>query len=371
MTRLQDLYDIAGQSAWLDNLRRDWLQDGQLAELVHQGVRGITSNPTIFAHAMSGQDTYDDQFRALMKDHTVEQAYWEMATTDINEALALLRPLYDDSDHEDGFVSLEVSPSLAHDTEGTVRAAREFHESIARPNLLVKVPATKEGVPAIQTLIGEGRSINVTLIFGLDRYGEVMEAYLRGLEELVAAGREEQLPHVASVASFFVSRVDTEVDRLLEGLAGGEKGDPAILGLRGTAAVAQAQTAYQHFHQTFAGERWEALRDKGARVQRPLWASTSTKNPRYSDLLYVDNLIGPATVNTMPEGTLRAFEDHGTLHRTVDADPDAAAAALDRLRQAGIEMRDVEQTLEDEGVHSFAKSFDELLQSLSDKAATF
>ena len=186
------------------------------------------------------------------------------------------------------------------------------------------MPATKEGVPAIETLIGEGHSINVTLIFGLDRYDEVMEAYLKGLEALVAAGREAELSKVASVASFFVSRVDTEVDRRLETLAGGEKGDAAILGLRGTAAVAQAQAAYQHFHRTFAGDRWEALRAKGARVQRPLWASTSTKNPGYSDLLYVDNLIGPATVNTMPEPTLRAFEEHGTLKRTVDADPDAA-----------------------------------------------
>ncbi len=371
MTRLQDLYDIGGQSPWLDNLRRDWLEDGQLAELLDLGVRGVTSNPTIFAKAMSDQDTYDDQFRSLMKDHTVEAAYWEMATTDIKSALEMLRPLYDASDHEDGFVSLEVSPSLAHDTEGTVRDARKFHDTIAQPNLLVKVPATREGVPAIETLIGEGRSINVTLIFGLDRYDEVMEAYLRGLEALVAAGRREVLPHVASVASFFVSRVDTEVDRRLESLAGGENGDPAVLGLRGKAAVAQAQTAYQHFHQTFAGERWEALRAAGARVQRPLWASTSTKNPAYPDLLYVDNLIGPATVNTMPEGTLRAFEDHGTLRRTVDADPEDAAAVLDQLRQAGIDMEDVEQTLEDEGVHSFAKSFDELLQSLADKAATF
>jgi len=371
MTRLQDLYEIGGQSPWLDNLRRDWIEDGQLAELLALGVRGITSNPTIFAKAMSSGTAYDGQFRALMKDHTVEAAYWEMAMTDISSALALLRTLYDESDAEDGYVSLEVSPALAHDTEGTVRDARRFHETIAEPNLFVKVPATREGVPAIETLIGEGRSINVTLIFGLDRYDEVMEAYLRGLEALVGAGREAELPHVASVASFFVSRVDTEVDRRLESLAGGEGGDPAVLALRGTAAVAQAQTAYQHFHRTFAGDRWEALRAKGARVQRPLWASTSTKNPGYSDLLYVDSLIGPATVNTMPDGTLRAFEDHGTLRRTVDADPDDAAAALERLRQAGIDMLDVEQTLEDEGVHAFAKSFEEVLQLLTDKAATF
>jgi transaldolase len=283
----------------------------------------------------------------------------------------MLRPLYDDSDREDGYVSLEVSPAQAHDSDSTIKAARQLHDTIDAPNLFVKVPATKEGVPAIRTLIGEGKSINVTLIFGLDRYDEVMEAYLSGLEALVQAGRADELPRVASVASFFVSRVDTEVDRRLESLAGGDSGDAAVLGLRGTAAVAQAQVAYQHFHQAFSGERWEALRAKGARVQRPLWASTSTKNEKYPDLLYVDNLIGPATVNTMPDGTLRAFEDHGTLHRTVDADPDAAVAALEAINAAGVDMEDVEQTLENEGVATFAKSFDELLQSLTDKAATF
>jgi len=371
MTRLQDLYEIAGQSPWLDNLRRDWIEGGQLQELIDLGVRGITSNPTIFAKAISEQDTYDDQFRTLVKDHSVEGAYWEMAITDIRHALAMLRPKYDESDREDGYVSLEVSPAVAHDTDATVRDARMFHDQIAEPNLFVKVPATMAGVPAIETLIGEGRNINVTLIFGLDRYDAVMEAYLRGLEALVAAGRTDALAHTASVASFFVSRVDTEVDRRLEALAGGEDGDPAILGRRGTAAVAQAQVAYQHFQRAFSGERWEALSAQGARVQRPLWASTSTKNPAYSDLLYVDNLIGPATVNTMPDGTLRAFEEHGTLHRTVDADPAAAVAALDHLRDAGVDMEDVEQTLEDEGVTAFAKSFDELLQSLTDKAATF
>lgn len=371
MTRLQDLYDIGGQSPWLDNLRRDWLRDGRLRDLLELGVRGITSNPTIFAKAISGHEVYDDQFRSLMKDHTVESAYWEMAITDIEDALALLRPLHDESDGEDGFVSLEVSPALAHDTEATVRDARMLHERIDQSNLLVKVPSTREGIPAIEAMVSEGRSINVTLIFGLGRYDEVMEAYLRGLETLVAAGRQAELPGVSSVASFFVSRVDTEVDRRLESLAGGADGDPAVLGLRGTAAVAQAQVAYQHFHRTFSGERWEALRAHGARVQRPLWASTSTKNPLYPDLLYVDRLIGPASVNTMPEATLEAFEDHGALLRTVDADPDAAAAALERLTDAGIDMLDVEQTLEDEGVHSFAKSFDELLQSLTDKAATF
>jgi transaldolase len=371
MTRLHDLYDIGGQSPWLDNLRRDWLEDGQLAELVSKGVRGITSNPTIFANAISGQNTYDEQFKTLMKDHTVESAYWELAITDILDGLELLRPVYDNSDGEDGYVSLEVSPALAHDTESTVRDARKLHERIAKPNLLVKVPGTKEGVPAINTLISEGRSINVTLIFGIDRYDEVIEAYISGLEALVKAGRADELAHVASVASFFVSRVDTEVDRRLTTLAGGDQGDPAILALRGKAAVAQAQVAYQHFHAAFTTDRWRALDAHGARVQRPLWASTSTKNPAYSDLLYVDSLIGPSTVNTMPDGTLDAFLDHGVLARTVDAHPDAAVATLAQLADVGIDIEDVEQTLENEGVASFAKSFDELLQSLTDKAATF
>jgi transaldolase len=354
MTRLHDLYEIGGQSPWLDNLRRDWLEDGQLAELVSMGVRGITSNPTIFANAISGQDTYDTQFKELMKDHTVDSAYWELAITDITNGLELLRPVYENSDGEDGYVSLEVSPALAHDTESTVRDARMLHKRIAKPNLLVKVPATKEGVPAINTMISEGHSINVTLIFGIDRYDEVIDA-----------------TDVASVASFFVSRVDTEVDRRLEKLAGGENGDATILSLRGKAAVAQAQVAYQHFHAAFNTDRWKALDALGARVQRPLWASTSTKNPEYSDLLYVESLIGPATVNTMPDGTLKAYEDHGTLSRTVDADPAAASDTLDKLKDVGVDMDDVEQTLEDEGVHSFSKSFDELLQSLTDKAATF
>jgi transaldolase len=371
MSSLHDLYDIGGQSPWLDNLRRDWLEDGQLAELVSLGVRGITSNPTILANAISGQDTYDSQFAELMKDHTVDSAYWELAITDILNGLQLLRPVYDNSDGEDGYVSLEVSPARAHDTDGTVADARMLHDRIAQPNLLVKVPATKECVPAIKTLIGEGRSINVTLIFGIDRYDEVIEAYISGLETLVAAGRAEELPHVASVASFFVSRVDTEVDRRLEKLAGGDDGDAAILALRGKAAVAQAQVAYQHFHAAFTTDRWKALDAQGARVQRPLWASTSTKNPAYPDLLYVDSLIGPATVNTMPDGTLRAFNDHGTLHRTVDADPQGALDVLAQLKDVGIDMEDVEQTLESEGVNSFAKSFDELLQKLTDKAATF
>ncbi len=368
MNRLQALYAEQGQSPWLDNLRRDWIRSGRLAELVEAGIRGVTSNPTIFAKAIEGETDYDEQFGSLIGHLGVEDAYWELVIQDIHDALAVLRRLHDESGGSDGFVSLEVAPALAHDTDATVRSARSLHQRIDAPNLLVKVPATAEGVAAIRQLVSEGLSINVTLIFGLPRYDEVAEAYISGLEAYAAAGHRD-LSGVAGVASFFVSRVDTEVDRRLTQLAGGEDGDASILALRGRAAVAQAQLAYQHFRRNFSGPRWEALAALGARVQRPLWASTSTKNPAYPDLLYVDNLIGPETVNTMPEGTVDAFADHGTVSRTVDRDPDGAKAVLQQVEAAGIDLADVAATLEDEGVHAFAKSFEEVIQALKDKAA--
>jgi transaldolase len=364
MTRLNDLFDQQGQSPWLDNLRRDWIQDGTLASLVSDGIRGITSNPTIFAKAIEGQDTYDDQFRSLIGTKPIEDAYWDLVVDDINAALAILRPTFDASDGTDGFVSVEVAPSLARDTPGTTASARDLHERINQPNVLVKIPATAEGVPAIKQMISEGRSINVTLIFSLDRYAEVIEAYQSGLEAYVASGATD-LSTVASVASFFISRVDTEVDRRIETAA---HGDETVLALRGKAAVAQGRQAYRLFKEKFSGSRWEALAAKGARVQRPLWASTSTKNPDYPDLLYVDTLIGPDTVNTMPEGTIAAVEDHGTVARTVDTHLDEADATMAGLAGAGIDMADVSATLEDEGVASFSKSFDELMQILTDKA---
>jgi transaldolase len=369
MTKLHDLYEREGQSPWMDDMHREWLTGGHLQDLVVQGVRGVTSNPTIFAKAIESTDVYDAQFRTLIRSMSVEDAYWEMAIDDIEHALEVFRPVHESSDGADGFVSLEVAPSLANDTEGSITAARKLHERIDRPNLLVKVPGTKAGVPAIRSLLSEGRSVNVTLIFSLERYREVMEAYLSGLEARAESGATD-LSGVHSVASFFVSRVDTEVDRRLEALAGGGDGvgDPELLGLRGKAAVAQAQVAYEQFTEVFQGPRWEALRSKGARVQRPLWASTSTKNPNYPDLLYVDTLIGPDTVNTMPQQTLDALLDHGTIARTVDADLDGAHRVLDDLARAGIDMEDVSAVLEDQGVSAFAKSFEELLQSLSDKA---
>ncbi|MGH9100087.1 MAG: transaldolase [Acidimicrobiales bacterium] len=369
MTRLHELYEREGQSPWMDDLHREWLTGGHLEALVGQGVRGVTSNPTIFAKAIEATDLYDDQFRSLVRAMSADDAYWEMVVDDIEQALEVLRPVNEASGGADGFVSLEVSPSLAGDTEGSIAAALSLHQRIDRPNLLVKVPATPAGVPAIEALISEGRSINVTLIFSLDRYDSVMEAYLSGLEAYAAGGATD-LSGVHSVASFFVSRVDTEVDRRLEALAAGGDGvgDPEVLALRGKAAVAQAQVAYEHFTTTFHGARWEALAAKGAQVQRPLWASTSTKNPSYPDLLYVDRLVGPDTVNTMPQKTLDALLDHGTVARTVDADLEGAHQALDDLARVGVDMEDVSAVLEDQGVSAFVKSFDELLQTLSDKA---
>jgi len=362
MTRLHDLYDEQGQSPWIDNLSRRSVQEGGLAELIERGIRGATSNPTIFMHAMTGKgsDLYDEQFASLISSGSVEDAFWTMAVDDVKGALGVFRPLFDESGGKDGFVSLEVAPGLANDTPGTTTAARTIHERINLPNLMVKIPATEAGVPAIQQMISEGRNINVTLIFSLARYAEVIEAYISGLEKFDKAGGD--LSRVHSVASFFVSRVDTEVDRRLGHLG------VDTHGLAGKTAVAQAKLAYRLFKDEFSGPRWEALATKGAHRQRPLWASTSTKNEDYPDLLYVDSLIGPDTVNTLPDATVEAFADHGTVARTVDAGVDEAAADLERLHAVGVDLDDVSRVLEEEGVASFSKSFEELMQSLNDKA---
>jgi transaldolase len=372
MTRLQDLYDQQGQSPWLDNLRRDFLTGGTLKGLLDNGIRGITSNPTIFANAIESEPDYDEQFAQLLKDQTVEESYWELVITDITDALEMLKGLHESSDGTDGFVSLEVAPGLAHDTAGTIEMARKLHERINRPNLLVKIPGTAEGVPAIRTMIGEGRNVNVTLLFSLERYSDVIEAYLGGLEDGLAKGTTD-LSGVASVASFFVSRVDTEIDRRLEKLATETSDAEHAAKLRatqGAAAVAQAREAYRIFTKQFNGARWEALEKKGARPQRLLWASTSTKNPAYPDLLYVDSLIGPETVNTMPDATVDAFLDHGTVERTVDTHGDEPRQILEELVELGIDLLDVGRVLETEGVASFSKSFDELLEILGQKAAS-
>jgi transaldolase len=357
VTSLKELYEVGGQSPWLDNVRRDWLRDGTTARLVDEGIRGVTSNPTIFEKAIAGTDQYDAQLAAL-GDVTFEDAFIAVAEDDIAATAKLLAPVHDSSEGGDGFVSFEVAPTLAHDTAATVAAAKAIAKRFDLPNLLVKVPATLEGLPAITALIAEGISVNVTLIFGLGRYAQVMDAYLDGLEQAASAGRT--LNSISSVASFFVSRVDTEVDGRLDALGA----DPA---LKGTAAVAQAVLAYERFTTTFNDERFAALERTGARRQRPLWASTSTKNPSYPDLLYVDSLIGPSTVNTMPAETIEAFLDHGVVARTLDEDVEGARTALASIEAAGVSMESVAATLEDKGVSAFAASYHELLQTIEAK----
>ena len=362
--RIISLHDEQGQSAWLDNLKRGYITSGRLVDIRDGGVRGLTSNPSIFQKAIQDSSDYDDQFSELNAAGTsVDEAYWEMVIRDIHSACDVFSKVYDHSDGVDGYVSVEVAPSLAHDGPGTETAARELHQRIGRRNLMVKIPGTAEGLTPIEQMIAEGRCINVTLIFSLDRYAEVIEAYIAGLERL-AQDPDADLSRVASVASFFISRVDSEVDKRLESI-----GSDDALALRGKAAVTQGKLAYQLFLDAFSGPRWAALAARGARVQRPLWASTSTKNEAYPDTLYVDELIGPDTVNTLPEATLEAFADHGTVARRVDADIDEARDAWRSLADVGVDMDDVAAQLEREGVASFAAAFDELIDALAAKAA--
>ena len=358
MSRLRELYEVAGQSPWLDNLKRTWIEDGTLEGWIRRGCRGITSNPTIFQKAMSSGDAYDRDLAELTAGGAgTEETYWHLVAADIAAAARLLEPTHG-ADPADGFVSVEVAPDLAHDAAATVAAARQLHQRIAAPNLYVKVPATAAGVEALKALTAEGHSVNVTLIFSLARYEQVIEAYLAGLE-----ARSGRLDGISGVASFFVSRVDTEVDRRLEAIA-----TPAAAALTGRCALAQAKRAYAIFQERFSGARWEALEARGARLQRPLWASTSTKNPAYPDTLYVDGLIGPHTVNTLPDATLDAFEDHGTVAQTLTADAAEAAEVLERLNEVGVDLAAVSNLLEAEGVAAFAKSFDELLATLEGRA---
>ena len=313
-------------------------------------IRGMTSNPTIFNNAISKSKDYDSALVPLAwSGWDAEKIFWELAIEDIRAACDLFSPLYEETNGGDGYVSIEVSPTVAHDTEATAAQAQQLWARVARPNLMVKIPATKECIPAIRHCIALGININITLIFSLERYVEVMEAYLSGLEDHLAAGHS--IDHIASVASFFVSRVDTKIDPKLP------EGSP----LRGQAAIANAKLAYDEFMKTFVGRRWENLKVKGARVQRPLWASTSTKNPAYPDTIYVDNLIGPETVNTLPPATLDAFRDHGVPAVTLTRDLDKSKEALAQLEAAGISMAQVTQELEDEGVKSFADAFSQLL----------
>jgi transaldolase len=351
-----------GQSPWLDNLQRGYLTSGALVALVERGVRGLTSNPTIFQKAIQGSADYDDQFRSeILKGSSAREAYWELVLQDIHGALDVFSDLYAQSSGTDGFVSVEVDPSLAHDTSGTLSAARLLHERISRPNVMIKIPATQQGLPAIREMIAEGRNVNVTLIFSLSRYQDVMDAYIEGLEQRMASG--SPVSNIASVASFFISRVDNEIDKRLDQL-----GTPSALALRGTAAVNQARLAYAAFQKTFSGPRWDALAKAGASVQRPLWASTSTKNPSYPDTMYVDQLIGPDTVNTLPDATLEAFANHGTVGRTIDLNVGVSKRQWAELAMNAIDVDEVAAQLEAEGVASFIKSFDELIGVLEEKA---
>lgn len=369
MTRLQEL-NTQGQSVWLDYIERDMIQNGELQSLVDQGVLGVTSNPAIFQQAISSSPAYaEDLQRLAQSDVSAMTIFEELAIADIQAAADVLRPVYDATKGVDGYVSLEVAPDLAYDEARTVSEAKRLFAAVDRPNVMIKVPATVAGVAAVEQLIAAGLNINVTLIFGLDRYAAVKEAYIRGLEQRVAAG--QPIDKIASVASFFVSRVDNNVDDRLQKLidAAASPGDQeCYASVMGKAAVANAQVAYQQFANKFAGPRWSALRGKGAMVQRPLWASTSTKNPNYPDVLYVDTLIGPHTVNTMPMNTLEAFEDHGTVARTIDADIAAANAALAGLAAVGIDMGEVADELEAEGVQKFADAFNKLLKVIEAQA---
>jgi transaldolase/glucose-6-phosphate isomerase len=364
MTNTIQQANIHGQSIWYDNIRRGMIESGELQNLIDQGVTGLTANPTIFEKAISSSVDYDEALLRLAEaGRSLNEVYEDLVISDIQSAADLLRPAYDRSDGADGFASLEVNPHLASDTSGTVAEARRFFNALNRPNVLIKVPATPEGIPAIRQLIGEGINVNVTLIFSLDAYRLVQEAYIAGLEQLAQRGGD--LSKVASVASFFVSRVDTAVDNELSRLGGNGSGD--LSGLMGRAAVANAKLAYRAFQETFGTQRFAALKAGGARVQRPLWASTGTKNPAYSDVLYVDSLIGPDTVNTMPDATVEAFLDHGQVAVTVTQGVAEAQQVINSLEKVGVSMSGVTARLLADGVKAFADSFDQLMGNIEGK----
>jgi transaldolase len=365
MTKLTDLYESYGQSPWIDNLRRDWLSDGTLAKYLANGVRGMTSNPSIFAKTISGSAAYDDDI-ANAKDTDPERVFETLAVADVQNACDLLAVVHESSKHEfasgtrrylDGFVSLEVSPRLAHDTQGTIAAAKRLFAEVDRPNVMIKIPATKAGLPAITAVLGAGINVNVTLIFSVERYDEVISAWRQGIRDAYDAGHD--VATIASVASFFVSRVDVAVDALLP------EGDPR----RGTTANAQAAAAYQLYRTRAANEEVSNVLSLGAQVQRPLWASTSTKNPAYNDLLYVDRLVADETVNTMPDATLADALDHLDPTTSYLLTKESCHATADELNhlEPDVTLAKVSEQLEEEGVASFAKSYDELLETVSTK----
>jgi transaldolase len=357
MNRMQRLHE-AGVSIWLDTLSRELLESGEFGELVRDyAVTGATSNPTIFAKAITGSDRYDDQLRSLASDGppATRELFFAIALDDVRGAAAILRPVHERTGGGDGFVSFECTPDLADDTEGTIAQALELWRRLDLANVLIKVPATSAGVGAIEELTARGVNVNVTLLFSVARYEEVIEAYLRGLERRAAAG--EPIDGISSVASFFVSRVDTKADAMLA----------PDSSLRGEVAIANAHVAYGRYLARFGGERWEKLEARGARPQRPLWASTGTKDPTYPDVLYVEKLIAPGVINTMPEQTLRAFAEHGNVEHALDADPAAAQAILAAAAGEGVDLETITGELEREGVKAFCDSYDELVACIESK----
>ena len=360
----------AGQSVWLDNLARPLITGGELARLINEdGISGITSNPVIFRNAILSGNAYDTRIESLIaRGESTQEIYEALVIADIQDAADLLRPTFEASKGTDGFVSLEVSPHLARDARGTVHEARRLWEAVARKNILIKIPGTEQALPAIEECLAAGINVNITLLFALDAHRQVIEAYFRALER--RRDRGEPLDTVASVASFFLSRIDTKIDGELDALS--ENGEPAEEArlLEGRVAVASARLAYGLWKEMHAGERWAALAGSGARAQRPLWASTSTKNRDYSDVMYIEPLIGPETVNTMPEVTIEAFRDHGRVALTVEQGVDEARNVMRRLAGLGIDIDRVTAELIEEGIDKFVKPFDELLSALESKRAT-
>jgi transaldolase len=366
--RLQELHD-AGQSIWLDSIDRRMLHDGELERRIREdALTGMTSNPTIFQKALASSNAYDEQIVAAEEEGLTSWELFELLeTTDVRDACDRFAGVYSTTRGADGYVSIEISPGVSHDADAAVEEARRLWKTVDRPNVMVKVPGTREGAVAVRRLIAEGINVNITLLFAIEAHERVIEAYMAGLEDRVKA--HQPIDGLASVASFFVSRVDTEIDKRLDGLMA--KAPPTekerLQMLKGRAAIANAKLAYRLFQQKFAGPRWEALAKQGARVQRPLWASTSTKNPAYRDVMYVEELIGPDTVDTMPPATIDAFEDHGVVARIVDKKVAVAEALLKEIEAVGISMREVTEKLLVDGIASFQKSFDELIAGLESK----
>src|SRR5215216_2158785 len=351
-----------GQAPWVDELSREDIKSGELERMIEDGIVGVTSNPAIFQKAIANSDLYDEQLQELAhREDDPKEIFWEIARTDIQDACGIFMPVYERTGGEDGFISLEVQPDIAYDSQATIDEATRLHEMVDRPNLFVKIPATLQGVVAIEEMISRGKSINVTLIFSLERYREVARAYIRGIQRLVENGGDPS--GVRSVASFFVSRIDVEANERLEDLGADD--------LKNELAVANAKLAYQVYKQVFGGARWRSLEEKGANRQRLLWASTSTKNPDYPDTIYVDNLVGPETVNTMPKKTIEVVMDYAEIRPTLEEGIEEAKRTLERLREAGLDYEDVTDTLEQEGIQKFADPFNELLEEIKNKGRQF